>query len=65
MTRYVTLPATAECWETRASDSLARTVHEQEPDGPRKTGLVDARGTPIFVIADRKPIGFVHFGDKS
>jgi hypothetical protein len=30
--------------------------------GPRKTGILDASGRPIYAADDRQPIGFIRFG---
>ncbi|RWX72571.1 hypothetical protein [Mesorhizobium sp. M2A.F.Ca.ET.039.01.1.1] len=60
MARYVTANPAAAWWdEAKASDYLARTVHEDERK-PVATGLLDANGAKLFRVEDRQPIGFVH-----
>ncbi|MGP1665843.1 MAG: hypothetical protein ACTS5I_08050, partial [Rhodanobacter sp.] len=46
--------------EVWATDSLARTVHEQE-GGPKETGLLDANGRRLYAMVEMNPIGFVQF----
>lgn len=57
MKRYVTC---ADWFEVRATDSLARTVHEQE-SGPKETGLLDANGRKLYAMIETGPIGFIQF----
>lgn len=62
MRKYVTGSETASEWfDARATDYLARTVHEQEPQRV-KTGLLNADGRPLFRVEESDPIGFVRFG---
>jgi len=59
MVRYVAVPAVAEWYEARATDYLARTVHEAEAEKPSKTGLLDASGTPLYRVEVMDQIGFI------
>lgn len=55
MTRYIT----AAWWEDpNASDYLAKTVYEPEPQ-PVKTGILDKNGTMLYRVEQRDPIGFI------
>ena len=43
--------------EDGGSTAERLTIHEPE-NGPQATGLLDARGNPLYRIAERAPIGF-------
>lgn len=62
MRRYVTQPEMAgwvsRDWMYPATDTTARTVHEQT-DAPRATGLLDAADNQLFAVEDKPAIGFV------
>lgn len=59
MSRYIADGApVAGWWEADAKNSLARTVHEQEPQRV-DTGLLNADGVRLYRVADTQPIGFV------
>lgn len=59
MSRYVAMPNAGEWWDmARATDYLARTVHEDEPK-PVDTGLLDANGVKLYRVEDRQPVGFI------
>lgn len=47
-------------WDADASQSLARTVHEEERQ-PIRTGLLDHHGNDIYAMDEADPIGFVRF----
>lgn len=60
--KYVTAPHAEWIWATvKGVDFLAKVVTEPEPAPPRKTGLLDASGTPIYRLEVHNPIGFVRF----
>jgi hypothetical protein len=56
--KYITRSADTGWWVHDASESLAKTVYEDE-DKPADTGLLDADGTKIYRVRDRQPIGFI------
>jgi len=59
--RYIALPkAPKAAWDDDplVADVTTRTVI-LEDDGPVKTGLLDANGTPLYRMPNRIPIGFV------
>lgn len=57
ITKYIAMPVTAEWWDARGSDYLAKTVIEQEKT-PRDTKLLDQYGNKLVAIEEQK-IGFI------
>ncbi len=52
--KYTTQPPTA-WWHADGKESLARTVHEQEPER-KDTGLLDANGVKLWRIEESSPL---------
>lgn len=63
MRRYLTCPAKAEWYDARATDFVARQVHDRDPS-PRRTGLLDAHGNPLFLVDQMDPIGFQRLKER-
>lgn len=58
--RYTTAGIITRWSHADALDSLARTVHEPDPQ-TFDTGLLDASGNRLFAIDEMERIGFVRF----
>lgn len=61
MIRYVAISPRRRaraCWDDDAPQMIAQVVHETLDD-PVNTGLVDADGTPLYRISEKRPIGFM------
>lgn len=47
-----------DIWERPATVQTSMTVYERD-DEPENTGLVDANGTPLYRMPEKRKIGFL------
>jgi hypothetical protein len=59
--RYVPMPRVKsqwDIWEKPATVTTSMTVYETE-DKPEDTGILDATGTPLYRVNDKRRIGYL------
>lgn len=64
MPKYVAIRPRSARWSDIVEDDVMDdvcTVYEED-DYPTETGLVDATGTPIYRLSEKRPIGYLRNG---